>query len=68
VTVKKQRIEHQWKLTGSLCPRPSLENDVLVGLPSPPYDGLVSSVGIASAGGGWWWGDKELKVPRNSNF
>ena len=45
-------IEHQWTLTGSLSPRPSLKKEFLVGFPSPPYDGLVSSVGIGSAGGG----------------
>ena len=45
-------IEHQWILTGSLSPRPSSKKDILVGFPSPPYDGLVSSVGIGSAGGG----------------
>lgn len=58
-------IEHQWTLTGSLSPRPSSKKDILVGFPSPPYDGLVSSVGIGSAGGG---GDiKESQWHRNAD-
>jgi len=47
-------IEHQWTLTGSLSPQPPLEKGIMISFPSPPSNGLVSSVGIGSAGGGCW--------------
>jgi hypothetical protein len=70
VIVKKQRRLNRASVDthGSLSPRPSLKKSILVGFPLPPYDGLVSSVGIGSAGGGWWRVISKHQIPTGTQI